>query len=272
MKKYRTIDVLVSTFGDRVGNLKNVIKQPRPGVTYIIGHQGADIGTLDILTLEREDVRYFPLDSVGVTKSRNFLLMKSESDICYFCDDDITLDSRFDEVLLNAHNNDSSEVITLKILDENGNPRKKELSTTVTQRNIFNILSVGTIEISLKRECLGNIRFCEFMGAGTSIPIGDEAVFLSDLLKNGHRISYHNIAIASHPIESSGAAPSFDTIFARGMTIRLVYGFFCGLPLALVFIFLRRNLIFKSNFFGGLKMFWSGFFLKNINFLVNKRK
>ncbi|MGS0827509.1 hypothetical protein ACVBIO_17040 [Shewanella sp. 0m-8] len=267
MKKYKSIDVLISTFGDRIYDLKDVIKEPVEGVCYLIGHQRDGGGCITPSFLDRPDIACYFLDNKGVTKSRNHLLNMSKADICYFCDDDVKLVDGFQDVLREVHNSDASPVITLRVDDEFGRPRKKELSKTTAYRNLLSILSVGTIEISVKNRFVKNKRFCEYMGAGSSIPIGDEAVFLSEFLKDNQKISYHSKVIASHPLESSGGHPSLETIYARGVTIRKVYGVFMGIPMLIAFLFLRKKLILEPSILLGFKSFVSGFIMYKIDSL-----
>lgn len=272
MKTYKSIDVLISTYGERIFDVEKVIKEPRSGVRYLICHQGLDnlFGIHPFVT--RKDVKYFYLNSIGVTKSRNHLLNLSDSDVCYFCDDDIQLADDFETILRESHNSDTSSVITFRVDDENGMSRKKIISNCVTFRNVFNILSVGTIEISIKRDSLGYIRFCDYIGAGSNIPIGDEAIFLSCFLKNKQKVSYHPKVIASHPFDSSGGIPDLKTVYARGVTIRKVYGVFTGIPMLIVFLVLRRNLILNPKILPGLITFIRGFFLHQIESLKTKGK
>lgn len=265
---FLSIDVLISTFGERIKSLEKVLKEPRHGVKYLIGHQASfDCGPPPEF-LNRSDVTYYDLDTLGVTKSRNWLLDKGTSDIFYFCDDDIILAANFDEILRNAHSKDNSEVITLRVNDEDGNSRKKILSTKECNRNWFSILSVGTIEISVKNNPTNNIRFCPYMGAGTKIPIGDEAVFLAEYLRVNKRISFHNVVIASHPLESSGASPTIDCIYARGVTLRKVYGFWWGCIMCPIFLIVRSRLIITDAPFIGVKAFISGFLLRKLETLI----
>ncbi|MDP5460137.1 glycosyltransferase family 2 protein [Alishewanella sp. SMS8] len=257
MNSFNSIDVLISTYGDRIDNLKTVIQAPKPGVNYLIGHQSPV--PYDLFS-GRDDVHYFQLDSLGVAKSRNFLLNVSTSDICYFCDDDIILADDFDQVLFDTHNNDSSEVITYCVRDEFGNPRKKILSPTKIRRNIFNILSVGTIEISLKRKSLGSIRFSENMGAGSLIPVGDESVFLSEFIKSQKAVCFFNRTIAYHPQISSGYESNYMMVYARGYTIRKVYGLFLGFLVLSIFSIKRPSLVFKPSVAKGVINYIKGFF------------
>lgn len=261
------VSILISTYGDRVSNLTNVILPFDERVRYFVAHQGCTPDCDISFFSQRNDVKYFKLSSVGVTKSRNFLLQQAAleecGDVFYFCDDDVTLNSKLPDILIDSHKSNSSAVITFAIEDESGKVRKKFPSVDgVIERNRFNILSVGTIEISLKRAYAHGLYFPENMGAGSKIPIGDEAVFLSKVLDNNLKISFIPQVIASHPSESSGVSVSKSTIYSRGVTIRNVfkwYGFFLLVP-----FFLLRIKLFKSKKYSlvsSFLIFTKGFFL-----------
>lgn len=258
--------VLISSYGDRLLNFMEIIPDECESVKYIIGHQGyksAHFKTqLDKLIKNRKDILYYSLDTIGVTKSRNFLIEKATSELIYFCDDDVELESNFADIIIRAHHSDLVSVITFKVNNEKGEGRKKfsKMENTRFTRGWFSILSVGTIEVTVKRDSIGNIRFPVDMGAGTKNPIGDEAVFLSSFLKKGEKISYHPTAICRHPEESSGCENTKAMAYSRGLTLRRVfsYGSFIIAP----FFFLRRKQLFKV---GG--SYWKGFvaFLSGIS-------
>lgn len=261
------VSILISTYGDRVNDLMSVILPFDERVRYFVAHQGCTHDSDISFLTKRNDVEYFKLNSIGVTKSRNFLLQQATlqecGDIFYFCDDDVRLNPNLANILIESHHSNSSAVITFAIEDETGKVRKKFPSVDcVVERNRFNILSVGTIEISLKRAFVQNIFFPEDMGAGSKIPIGDEAVFLSKVLDNNLKISFVPKVIASHPSDSSGVSVSESTIYSRGVTIRNVfkwYGFFLLFP-----FFLSRIKLFKSSKYSLVSSFWiftKGYFL-----------
>lgn len=240
MSSLLNIDVLISTCGDRVYNLNSLIHSYKDNVRYIICHQNFESYPPAESLVGRIDVKYIPSCTLGVTKSRNILLQESEGDIVYFCDDDIILSHDFELALFDSHSKYLDEVILFNIKDEFGNLRKNYPCDTV-KKNRFSILSVGTIEISLKKSAVSPL-FPEDIGAGTDLPVGDEAIFLSKLLRKGFSIRYFPYTIGLHPKESTGLNVTRKSIYSRGVTLRRVYGFFMSLPLAVVFLVRRRQL------------------------------
>ncbi|CAH6987907.1 Glycosyl transferase, group 2 family protein [Vibrio chagasii] len=254
-----TIDILVSTYGDRLSAFVSNIPPEIEGVRYLIGHQNHPLSKLDTSAVCRSDITYYSLDSIGVTKSRNYLLERSKSDIVYFCDDDISLVDGFETILRKSHNNYSSSVITFPISTEYGTMRKKFPSQNKF-RNRFSILSVGTIEISIKGEVASLSLFPEDMGAGAQFPIGDEAVFLSKFIDMNRKIYFMNEVICSHPEDSSGAQLTINSAYSRGLTLRRVFPLF-SFVLALPFFFFRMKLfLIEGSYMNGFKAFLKGLF------------
>ena len=237
------IDILISSCGDRVKDLHRVFLPQEQGVRYLVGHQcspGAEMHE----TFDREDVFYFPIHSTGVAKSRNLLLSKSESDVAYFCDDDVRLDDGVIATLRNSHEEFSDRVITYMVGDGEGGLRKRFKDSTVL-RTRFSILSVGTIEVSVRDPSSFLVRFDEDLGAGAALPVGDEATFLAKVLSSGDLVRFVPRIVCYHPQESSGGAVSDASIVSRGVVLRRVFGFFVGgciLPL----FFVRRKALFSS--------------------------
>ncbi|WP_072091822.1 glycosyltransferase family 2 protein [Trabulsiella odontotermitis] len=251
-----SIDVLISTYGPRVSQLFNVLHDIKENVRYVICHQNFESYPPDEALLNRPDVIYIKSDTRGVTKSRNILIKNSSADIIYFCDDDVTLSDSFDKILRAAHSEYSDDAILFNIRDEFGEYRK-DYPREVLNKTRFNIMSVGTIEISIK----GNhdpIFFPEDIGAGTELPIGDEAIYLSQFLNKKRTIRYVPHTIAIHPRESTGQEVSKVSIYSRGVALKRVFGRL-SYPLALLFLFRRKNLFkTKEGILSAMVTFFSG--------------
>ncbi|EMU6536796.1 glycosyltransferase family 2 protein [Escherichia albertii] len=240
MIKHTSIDVLISTYGSRIKQVSNILHNFKRNVRYIICHQNFELYEPSEALLNRADVIYIRSTSQGVTKSRNILLDKSDADIIYFCDDDVVLNEHFDEILINSHKKYPDDVILFNIRDENGELRKRYPSKVI-KKTRFNILSIGTIEISLKNHP-PLPKFPEDMGAGTLLPVGDEAVFLSTFIKKGKSIRYIPKTIAMHPRESTGLEVTNTSIYSRGVALNRIYGIY-AFPVAILFMLKRKNLL-----------------------------
>lgn len=166
------LDMLYSTFGDRVLDLINNIPAPPPKVKIIIVHQNPGVETEKIIKEFlhiRNDVTYFSIASIGVAKSRNFALKKATRDIILFCDD-VIYNKNFQNDMINSHkNNPHDGFITFSYSYIGLNSRPPHFKNYQFKHNIRSILSLGTIQISCKTKYISkfNFKFPEDMVAGT---------------------------------------------------------------------------------------------------------
>ncbi len=77
------------------------------------------------------------------------------------------------------------------------------------------------MEISVRASAVGSRRFPEDLGAGSALPVGDEAVFLAQFIDAGKKIQHVSAVVCSHPDESSGATAELAFNEARGVTTSL---------------------------------------------------
>jgi hypothetical protein len=80
------------------------------------------------------------------------------------------------------------------------------------------------------------VRFDERFGAGAELYLGDEYIFISDLIKAGAKCEFSPLFVATHPSDSSGErwgtqsdrrarAAVFDRVFGKSAPlIRLAFG------------------------------------------------
>lgn len=235
-----TLDILISTFGQRMPHIATILLPEEIGVHYYICHQNVPSNTAMPDFINRNDVTYIASDTIGVAKSRNILIKRATADIIYFCDDDVRLREDIYTLLVNQHQKFSDNVILFSIKDDNGSFRKN-YPREIIKKTRMNILSVGTIEISIKNKKVPE--FPEDMGAGSNLPIGDEAVFLSRVLADKGTILFFPETIAFHPMESTGLVPDARSVIARGVTLKRVFGIMA--PFLAIVFFIKRRSLFK---------------------------
>ena len=90
------------------------------------------------------------------------------------------------------------------------------------------IMKVSSIEIAFRINSIKikNLKFDEKFGLGTNNPTGEEAIFLSDALKQGLKILYIPLPIVFHPKESSGGMfkDNPKLIRAKGAMFYRIFG------------------------------------------------
>lgn len=247
-----TIDMLYSTYKDRIYMLKNNLPQKIVGVKIIIIHQVDELDNYEIdFLLNRDDILYVPSFTTGVARSRNIAINCASSDIIMFCDDDVIYEPEaIKEVISLYKSNSNYKAVTFAY--KKGNRGYGRFSLTPYTHSLLSILSVGTIEVSCLLTAVknANAKFPENLGAGEKYFLCDEPVFLSKLVKKySNEIVYKPLIIGSHPEIASGVVFNDKNAYkSRLLCFQYIYGGFSGL--LLYYFFLIKNLKkIKSSYF-----------------------
>ena len=174
----------------------------------------------------RPDIRIERLEGRGVARSRNSALARVDSDIVLFADDDVELLCDNYAGLRGIFALDPSLTCVCGMtLDEAGRPRKR-FGRHNSALRLWNVAKVGTPEIAVRRaHVVGNgIGFDQRFGAGADLSIGDEYIFLADLLRNRLSGRHVSLALATHPRVSSGIAFDAVTLETRRAVFRRALG------------------------------------------------
>lgn len=224
-----TLDVLISTFSDRITKLS--LPDKKEGVRYIIVHQKyRAVRILPNNILQRSDVKYIQTETVGLTKSRNIALMSSDADLKLIADDDITFLPNFDDVIKNNYQKYKFDVGVFKIKSIGSESEFRKYPSKDKWYNIFDCLNVCSIEMVITKNC--NIKFDERFGIGGKYLCGEESIYLFDAKKHKRKIKYVSNYIVAHPLESTVITGGSKVLEAKGAVLK--YGF--GKLLSLIFI------------------------------------
>lgn len=244
------LDMIYSTYGDRILNLINNLPTKSHNVNIIIVHQAATlISKKRILQIikNRSDITYITTCTTGVTKSRNIGIDNSTGDVLLFCDDDVIYKDNIYNTITRVYENKKIAFATFPYsYSDNLNVPAPKFKSTSYNHSYKSILSVGTIEITCKRESLisNNIKFPEDMGAGTELFICDEPVFLSRLIKKNLTGIYIPTLICSHPRLSSGSVFNEKNAFlSRLLCFIKIFGNTSGRIIYLLFIMKNIKLL-----------------------------
>ncbi|EFC0392434.1 glycosyltransferase family 2 protein [Escherichia coli] len=241
------LTIAISTYGERIVNAKKIaLEFSRNGFRVDIIHQADNPDIIEEEIIDNKQIRYFYQNSKGVTKSRNYAIDVCTTKYIWFMDDDITFD--YDNIhqlygVLKKINCDNVSVCLTRIKDENGQPRKKYPQSG----KIYNkrkIISVGTIEIIADATFLkrNDIKFDENFGAGAAYPVGDEALFLNDVLDSNGSIYHFDLYFLFHPKDSSGIYRSKLHFYSKGIVFRRLYG-------VIGLFYILYLILFRFNFF-----------------------
>lgn len=176
-----------------------------------------------------KNFRHHELPSKGVAKSRNQAIDLAQGEYLIFSDDDITFNEfglRQAIEFLDAH----PEVSLLlgQATDESGALRKR-YPTTVEKLGSLNSARAATYEMIIRVSDIRKlgVRFDEDFGAGAKNYLGDEYIFVVDLIRAGGKAVFAPITLAQHPTESSGSRwGSAQDRRARAVIFTRVFGVF----------------------------------------------
>lgn len=207
----------------------------KEGVEYLLILQSPEAGPLLPATqsvldrlAQREDVRCsVQLETRGVTKSRNLALELAETELLLFCDDDIIPDIAGWDALRGLFAQRPSVAFFCGRLKTTDGQDRKAYSTVRPQRvHRLNSLRVGTPELAVRIADIHRkgLRFHTDFGAGTENFIGDEALFIRDML-DADLLGYHvAITLGAHPPVSSGSNYSRNGLAVRLALFQELFG------------------------------------------------
>ncbi len=244
--KHPLLTIAYSTLADRVGNIVLPEQRDDREVLIIVQNLGG-IALFDVP--QRDDVRLVELANRGVAKSRNEALRQAKGKYLIFADDDIVfLEDGLATALAHLEAHRDVAFVLGQAVDESGKLRKN-YATKIERLTRFNSAKAATYEMIVRVEAANraNVWFDEEFGAGAINYLGDEYIFIVDLIKAGLRCDFVPATLAIHPEVSSGS----------------VWGTEAGLA--------ARAIIFTRVFGGWAPLIRAGFGLKHLGRELNLR-
>ena len=220
-----------STLAERVATLVEPPSNPNWETVLVVQNpnqidwRGARFNEL----AARKNFRHHELTSKGVAKSRNQAIDLAQGDYLIFSDDDITFNEfglRQAIEFLDAHADVS--LLLGQATDDSGALRKS-YPATVEKLGSFNSARAATYEMIIRVADVRKlgVRFDEDFGAGAKNYLGDEYIFVVDLIRAGGKAVFAPITLAQHPTESSGSRwGSAQDRRSRAVIFTRVFGVF----------------------------------------------
>jgi len=144
----------------------------------------------------------------GVTKLRNQVIKHATGTYVIFADDDITFKEQgLLDALAYLETNQDVALLLGEAVDEEGNLRKR-YPKSVTKLTKLNSAKAATYEMVIRLSAIrgSGILFDEEFGAGVETTyLGDEYIFIADLVAANLRCDFVPIVLAVHPKDSSGS-------------------------------------------------------------------
>ena len=195
----------------------------------------------------------------GLSKSRNLAIKHATKSICLLTDDDVVFKKDFNELILNAHENNSYSIITFQTQTTHGKLYWDYPLVATKHTNFISRKTLST-EISFKKEQLKELRFNEKFGLGAIYEDGENYVFLSDAKKIGICVYFENTTISIHePFSSSDEVLSDRLLYAKSALHFHRYGNLAYFwVFKFVFFLIRKNYISLSETLHKIKIGFKG--------------
>jgi len=180
-----SFQVLISTMNQK--SPKNILKKMNVKTGAIIINQSADFGYNRSKLTNGSIVHFFTFAERGVGLSRNMALMRADSDIALFADDDVVYNDDYESLVKSEFNNHPYADAILFNVPSN-NPNRPEYEIKKFERlHIYNCLRYGTFRLAVRVESVkkANIYFSLLFGGGARYSSGEDSLFISDCIKSG---------------------------------------------------------------------------------------
>ena len=155
----------------------------------VVGNQ-TDNNSVDRFTYREHNAIYVNTDTRGVGINRNQALMRANSDICLFADDDMVYIDGYAERVKKAFLEcPEADVIVFNLLEPKA--EKKRYIIPICHRvGCLNFLRYGAARIAVKLQSIREkgIYFNPCFGGGTEHAAGEDVLFLSSCLYKGLKI------------------------------------------------------------------------------------
>jgi Glycosyl transferase family 2 len=208
-----------STQIDRVRNIS--LAGIDPAIEVLVCVQGGfPVGNS---TLAR--ARIIPVAGTGVARSRNAAIEHASGRYLLFCDDDVAVNLPGVAQGISHLQKTGHALVLGQGVDPAGSIRKR-YPRSVTSLTRFNSAKAATYEmlIDLRRVRATGVRFDVRFGAGTDLHLGDEYIFVADLLRAGLSGDAIPMVFGTHPQESSGSQwGSAQDSHARAVALNRVF-------------------------------------------------
>ncbi len=174
----------------------------------------------------------------GVAKSRNKAIENCKTDLLIFGDDDVTFHPQQLAKAIEKFEKDPDLVMLLLAANDETVKPRKQYPEKEEKLTLLNSARAATYEMMVRADLVRQleVRFDERFGAGAELYLGDEYIFITDLIQAGAKCEFAPIFVATHPSDSSGErwgsaqdrkarAAVFTRVFgALAPVVRLAFG------------------------------------------------
>lgn len=197
-------------------------------------------------------VIWFSFPECGVGKSRNNALIRAESEICLFADDDVVYHNNYkNRVLEEFERFPDADLIVFNVCSKN--PERPEYTIRKSHRvHFYNCLRYGTFRIAIRLDSIRKTRlfFSQLFGGGCKYGSGEDSLFLMDCIKRGLRVyaSPVEIGMVRHTSSTWFSGHTEQFFFDKGALFCCLSNRFSRL-LCLQFCLRHKSMLEELGFF-----------------------
>ncbi len=167
-----SLQILISTTLSRLPAVEAVLLPPHAGVSYVVSCQGVPPDEPFLPPFTRDDVAFFPMAGLGLSRNRNAAFKHATAPYLLLCDDDERL---------------CPQTVLGIAEDFHWHPRWDIIQyQTSGAGKHYPSPYVSSVELAMRRAVAEAVSFDERFGLGSpELACGEEEVFVSDALRRG---------------------------------------------------------------------------------------
>ncbi len=172
-------------------------------------------------------IRFYSFPERGVGKSRNEAILRADSDICLFSDEDIVYEENYGEAIsAEFERNPKADMILFQIEVEES--RRTYQIKERKRVHWYNCGRYGAVSFAVRYESLlaSRVTFSQLFGGGARYSNGEDSFFLKEFLQKGYRVYTAPVVIGrERGGESTWFSGYHEKFFHdRGVLYHYLYG------------------------------------------------
>ena len=172
-------------------------------------------------------VRFYSFPDRGVGRSRNEAILRADSDICLFSDEDIVYEPGYEAAISREFEaNPDADMILFNVTVEES--RRTYHITKRRRVRWYNCGRYGAVSFAVRRESLlsSGVTFSLLFGGGARYSNGEDSLFLKEFMKKGYRVYTAPVTIAREEAGDSTWFVGYNEkfFFDRGVLYHYLYG------------------------------------------------
>ena len=225
------LNILISTHNQKIANVPLLFLPERKDVSYIVSFQYSDDSMLAHIPEEfkREDVKFAPVQTIGLCKNRNNALLYADGDIALIADDDVKYTNEYFDTIIDIFtNNPKTDVALFKIKTRDEDPPMKRYPISKGSYKVVKGYYPSSVEMAFRLSSIkGKVLFDERFGLGSKyLNSGEEEVFIKDCQIHSLQVNFFPHYVVEHPYTSTGKKYLTPTsLRSRGAVSSYLYGF-----------------------------------------------